>query len=229
MLDGRRQSLEQAQGLLVSRRAPTCPAAPRETQVYRRSDGRVGMVSEAAIRVLGQLATTFAVAGCVERVEAAKVQVWQVDRDEVLRVGHLLIELDGSLPVRRGIRITEQAVGGLGRAHSCGQFFGGPAGRGPCPATSAANVSSPAVCSAWARRSCNAIFSLGSRSAATASASRACRGRCSPPVASASRRVAVNSRSPLRTSSASRPLTAPIRSSPSGRPATASVDSTVRA
>src|SRR6185437_16748298 len=103
LLNGRRQPLEQAQRLLEGRanagQRPVPAGPPCVTQMYRRGDGWIGMICEAPVRLVCQLALTRPLAGHLKRINAAQVQVWQVSRYEVLRVRHLLVEFDGPLPM----------------------------------------------------------------------------------------------------------------------------------
>lgn len=91
MVDRWWHQLEQPQRLIEQRarvRRRPLKSEHGRAQVHGRRHGRVRMVGEAAVRLVGKHTATGYVADCPERVKAPHVHVRQVHPGELLRAGH---------------------------------------------------------------------------------------------------------------------------------------------
>ena len=121
-----RTMLEQPQRLLDQRQPGGRRIDPPEIRGALVNDRRsdvVGVISELAVRLLGDHAGVLSVAGYLERVDRPHVQTRQVEADRALR-RRRLAQLDRPLPVDRRLGVAEHPLGGLGCRHPGWQFLG---------------------------------------------------------------------------------------------------------
>jgi hypothetical protein len=93
--------------------------------------GALGVVSEAAIRLLRDSPGPHPTGGCVERIDGAYVEVGHIDDDRPQVFRDHLAEFDGPLPVCSGVGVGEYVLGGVGRSQPRLQLLAGATGRGP--------------------------------------------------------------------------------------------------